>query len=78
MGQHDGGPGAGLALTITPTDTVAIANGLPLRLWQGVTPGGHPCEVWVALVGCGSAEGQAELGAELLDVSGPAADPERN
>lgn len=36
-----------MTLTITATETVTTLNGVPARLWEGVTEDGIPCKVFV-------------------------------
>jgi hypothetical protein len=39
-----------MKLTITPTDIVTMIDGVPARLWAGVTEGGVRCEVFVVRI----------------------------
>ncbi len=61
-----------MRLVIESTDVYTVMDGIPARLWQGRTPGGHPVHVFVARMGTDCPDAQAELGPEFEELDPPA------
>lgn len=41
-----------MKLTIEATDVLTEMDGVPVRVWNGTTENGTPCEVYVHRIGC--------------------------
>lgn len=39
-----------MTITVEPTTKIVHVNGLPARIWEGVTDQGTPCHLYVTLV----------------------------
>ena len=60
-----------MKLTIESTGTCLTLDGVPVRLWEGVTEGGVPCRVFVHLIGTREEADQSEFEAELEEQAHP-------
>ena len=60
-----------LKLTIEPTDLLTEVDGVPVRLWRGTTPQGHPVQVFVRNLASNVPAAQAELARVLREVEEP-------
>lgn len=60
-----------MQITIRSTNQVTTANGVPVRVWEGVTGGGTPCLVLVQLLCVRSADDTAQFDRELKELPAP-------
>lgn len=69
-----------MQLTITPTNEFASADGVPMRVWQGVSDRGIRCLVLVRRIAIEEGEDTAEFERELIEEEGGPRprDPRRN
>ena len=54
--QSQGSSVSGMRLTITATDKLTDIDGVPVRLWMGVSESGVPCYVFVHRIAVYEAE----------------------
>ncbi len=64
-----------MIITITSTSEVLDLGGLPARVWNGTTPGGHPLRLYVSRIEADGPEAAAELDALVSAGELNAADP---
>jgi hypothetical protein len=60
-----------LKLTITPTDRVVNVDGVPVRIWEGVTTHGAKCTLFIHRIAVHVAAGSEELDRSLTAVPAP-------
>jgi len=60
-----------MRILITATDKTTTLDGIPCRLWQGVTERGHPCDVFVLRIGSRDLHAQEELEQALRQMPPP-------
>jgi len=60
-----------MQILITATEQTTTLDGIPCRLWHGVTEGGHPCDVFVLRVGSADVHAQEELVRALREMPPP-------
>ena len=60
-----------MKLAIESTDEVGLLMGIPVRVRRGLTEGGHPVDVYVALVGTDDPAARLEINLELGGDAGP-------
>lgn len=60
-----------MKIVITSTAIITTMDGVPCRLWDGVTEGGNPCQVYVSRVSASDPEAVKELDARLAAVAAP-------
>jgi hypothetical protein len=56
-----------LKITITSTELVTTMDGMPVRLWKGLTERGISCEVFVHRIAVERGRDDSELFAELRE-----------
>lgn len=59
-----------MELMIESTNTVTTVNGVPCRLWEGITPRGTPCKVFVHMIACRESD-ETEFAKELEELKAP-------
>lgn len=64
-----------MKITIEATETLTEIDGVPVRLWQGVTDSGIFCKVFVHRIAVHKDANTAELDAELKSVDAPRGGP---
>ncbi len=66
-----------MKITIEPTDQIVVVEGIPVRVWSGVTDRGTKCAVFVALIGVDDAAApEFETLVDMTErVAPPAAPP---
>jgi hypothetical protein len=60
-----------MKITITSTDQITRIDGVPVRLWEGVTERGVACKVFVHRVAVRSTHDSAQFEAELKEMQQP-------
>lgn len=60
-----------MKMTITSTDKCTEIDGVPVRLWEGVTEAGVPCLVFVHRLAVKKTEDSAQFEAELKEQCPP-------
>jgi hypothetical protein len=60
-----------MTLTITSTDEITELDGVPVRLWNGVTEGGIPVLVFVHRLAVHESQDQAAFERELMACPPP-------
>jgi hypothetical protein len=62
-----------MKITIEATAQLMSIDGVPVRLWRGVTDGNVPCLVFVHRLAVSRAEDASQFDKELLSMPAPAA-----
>lgn len=60
-----------MRITIEKTDEITEVNGVPARVWNGVTEGGIPCSVLVTRLAVSALADTAEFERELSEKPAP-------
>ena len=60
-----------MEINITATEKLTELDGVPVRLWEGVTAGGVPCEVFVHRIACKLDQDHTEFDRELKEQLPP-------
>jgi hypothetical protein len=60
-----------MKITITSTNHLTQVNGVPVRLWEGVTESGIPCKVFVHRLAVHKDHDAAQFEAELAEQLPP-------
>ena len=60
-----------MEIEITSTEKLTAIDGVPVRLWEGVTDGGQPCLVFVHRVAVADGVDAAEFERELAEQPQP-------
>jgi len=63
--------GTSMEINITATDIITEIDGVPVRVWRGVTDQGTPCDVFVHRVGAAAGENADVLARELREMPQP-------
>lgn len=57
-----------MKISITPTNTIEMVNGVRCREWIGISDQGVPCNLYVAMVKVKGGENQESFERELNEV----------
>jgi hypothetical protein len=60
-----------MKLTLEPTSKMTKVNGVPVRIWEGVSESGIPCFALIAIVGVDKDENSAEFDEALKEHKPP-------
>lgn len=60
-----------MKITITATEKITTIDGVPVRLWQGVTERGTPCEVFVHRIAVHRNSNSDDFDRELRELQPP-------
>ncbi len=60
-----------MELQITATDKLTTIDGVPVRLWEGVTPDGTRCKVFIHRIAVHNDDDQAAFQRELQEQLPP-------
>jgi hypothetical protein len=63
--------GMSLKITIEATAHITSIDGVPVRLWEGVTENGTPCKVFIHRIAAREADDGADLARELRECLPP-------
>jgi hypothetical protein len=60
-----------MKITITATEKTTTIDGVPVRLWEGVTEGGVPCKVFVHRIAVHHSHDSTQFERELAEQLPP-------
>lgn len=60
-----------MKILIESTDKLTTMDGVPVRVWRGVTEGGAPCFVFVHRIGVPADQDQAAFERDLKSMAEP-------
>jgi hypothetical protein len=60
-----------MKLTLEPTSKITAVNGVPVRVWEGVSDTGIPCFALIAKVGVPANQDASEFDMALSETKGP-------
>jgi hypothetical protein len=64
-----------MQMQIESTNTLTTIDGVPVRLWEGVTAGGIPCKVYVHRIAVREDQDASQFAGELAEQAKPAIRP---
>ena len=63
-----------MKIILEPTDRIVTVNGIPMRLWRGVTGKGIKVEAIIPRIAASAHDDVSELSAELKETLAPVTD----
>jgi hypothetical protein len=64
-----------MEMHISATEKTTTINGVPVRLWEGVTARGTPCKVFIHRIAVHNDDDSSQFDAELQEQMPPALPP---
>ncbi len=63
-----------MTINLSPTSKIVELNGVPARVWEGMTDTGVKCFAFVTRIGCDQNADQSEFQKALSEVKAPSAE----